>query len=121
VVLSDERLKKDIEDFEPVLDKLKQLKPSRYEMVRNNPKHEQSIGMVAQDVQPLFPAMVHKVVDHYPSKPVNDALVMDYTGFGVIAIKALQEQEREILLLQNEKKLLMEQLQNLEIKLGIRQ
>ncbi len=119
IVPSDSRLKKDIKDFEPVLGKLNQMKPSRYEMVRNNPKHEQAIGMVAQDVKPLFPTMVHQVKDHYPANPINDALVMDYSGFGVIAIKALQEQENQIKALEKEKDALLAQLQQIEARLEL--
>jgi hypothetical protein len=118
IVLSDARLKKDIEEFDPVLDKLKLLKPSRYEMVRSNPKHEKSIGMVAQDVRPLFPTLVHQVKDHYPANPINDALVMDYSGFGVIAIKALQEQEMQIRMLEKERDDLLARLLALEKKLS---
>jgi hypothetical protein len=120
IVLSDERLKKDIEPFKDVLDNLKNLSPMRYEMVRNNPKHEQSIGLIAQDVRPLFPGMVHHVVDHNRNgNPINDALVMDYSGFGVIAIKALQEQEHQIKALEKEKDALLAQLQQIEEKLKL--
>ncbi|MBK8502857.1 MAG: tail fiber domain-containing protein [Saprospiraceae bacterium] len=118
IVLSDERVKKDIQDFDPVLDKLKKLKPVRYEVLRNNPNHEQTIGLLAQDVRPLFPGLVHQIVDHNRSaKPINDALVMDYSGFGVIAIKALQEQEKQILELQKQKQELLERLKQLEVTL----
>lgn len=115
IVLSDQRVKKDITAFEPVLDKLKKLNPVRYEMIRHNPKHEKNIGMIAQEVRVLFPSLVHTVVDHNNGKPINDALVMDYSGFGVIAIKALQEQEKQILALQKERALLMEKLKTLEV------
>jgi hypothetical protein len=104
-----------------VIEKIKQLKPSRYEMVRNNPKHMPSIGMVAQEVRPLFPSLVHQVKDHYPANPMNDALVMDYSGFGVIAIKALQEQHAQILELEKERESLLARLQALETKLAANQ
>ena len=118
IVLSDQRVKKDIQAFEPVLDKMKKLNPVRYEMINYNPKHEKNIGMIAQEVRPLFPTLVHQVVDHNNGKPVNDALVMDYTGFGVIAIKALQEQEGQILALQKEKEGLLARLKSIEAKLA---
>ncbi|MES2648901.1 MAG: tail fiber domain-containing protein [Bacteroidota bacterium] len=119
VVLSDERLKKEIEPMDPVLEKLKKLKTVRYEMARNNPRHEQSIGMIAQDVKPLFPLMVHQVTDHNRNgQPINDAHVMDYSSFGVIAIKALQEQEKEIIALQAQKQQLISQLEQLEKRLS---
>lgn len=116
IVLSDERVKKDIRDFDPVLDRLKKLNPVRYEMIRNNPQHEKTIGLVAQEVQPHFPELVHKIVDHNRNdKPINDALVMDYSGFSVIAIKALQEQEHQILALQKQKHELLKRLKQLEV------
>ena len=115
VVLSDERVKKDISQMEPVLEKIKKLNPVKYEMIRNNPSHRQSIGLIAQEVKPLFPLLVRQVVDHNrDGQPINDAHVMDYSGFGVIAIKALQEQENEILALQQRKKDLLARLEQLE-------
>ncbi len=118
IVLSDERIKKDIRDLDPVLDKLKKLNPVCYEMSRNNPNSSQTIGLVAQDVQPHFPALVHQIVDHNrDGKPIKDALVMDYSSFGVIAIKALQEQEEQILELQKQKQELLERLKQLEVSL----
>jgi hypothetical protein len=121
IVFSDARMKEDIRPLEPVLDKMKKLHPVRYEMVRNNPKHEQSIGMVAQEVRPLFPSLVLQVVDNnFGGQPINDAQVMDYSGFGIIAIKALQEQEKEILALEKQKKELLKRLEQLENQLSVR-
>jgi hypothetical protein len=115
VVLSDERVKKDIEPMEPLLAKIGKLRPVRYEMIRNNPKHQQSIGFIAQEVEEMFPLMVRKVVAHEKDKPdVKDARVMDHTGFGVLAIKALQEQEQQILQLEKEKRELLYRLEKLE-------
>lgn len=119
IVLSDQRMKKEIMPMEPVLEKIKKLQPVRYEMIRNNPRHEVSVGMIAQDVKPLFPLMVHQVTDHNRNgQPVKDALVMDYSGFGVLAVKALQEQLVQIRALEDEKAALLERLQALEEKLG---
>jgi hypothetical protein len=119
VVLSDERVKKDIKPMEPVLGKLKQLQAMRYEMIRHNPKHEKSIGFIAQDVRPLFPTMIHQVKDHNEGgEPLNDALVMDYSGFGVLAIKALQEQQKQLQALEKQKLQLLDKLEKLESALG---
>ena len=96
IPLSDGRMKTDVQRMAPILDKVKQLKPVQYEMIRNNPEHKKSLGMVAQDVQPLFPQLVHTFNDHYEKQPINGALVMDYSGFGVLAVKALQEQQKQI-------------------------
>ena len=115
IPLSDGRLKKDIEPMEPVLEKIKKLNPVRYEMIRNNPQHAKTIGMIAQEVKPLFPLMVRQIADsNLNGKAVTDALVMDYSSFGVLAIKALQEQQKQLLELEKEKKELMDRLDRLE-------
>ncbi|MEO7309819.1 MAG: tail fiber domain-containing protein [Chitinophagaceae bacterium] len=115
VVLSDASLKKDVETMEPVLDKITKLRPVCYEMIRNNPDHEKAIGLIAQEVQPLFPLMVRQVNDHNRNgEPIKDALVMDHSGFGVLAIKALQEQQQQLNILEKEKKDLLERLLGLE-------
>jgi hypothetical protein len=54
------------------------------------------IGFIAQEVEPIFPELV--------TPPTNDGkretpYMMNYAGFGVLAIKAIQEQQ-EILDLQ---------------------
>jgi hypothetical protein len=116
---SDERMKEDIRPLEPVLNKVKKLRPVRYEMIRNNPNHEQSIGMIAQEVKPFFPTMVRQVADHnYGGQPINDAHVMNYNGFSVIAIKALQEQQKQLQALEKQKLELLDKLEKLETALG---
>ncbi|HSC53288.1 MAG TPA: tail fiber domain-containing protein [Phnomibacter sp.] len=115
---SDARMKEDIRPLEPVLDKMKKLRTVRYEMARNNPTHELSIGMIAQEVQPLFPTLVRQVVDHNDGRqPIKDAHVMDYSGFSILAIKALQEQEKQIRELQKQKEELLKRLEQLEKQL----
>ena len=57
------------------------------------------LGFMAQDVQPFFPELVYQRYDRDITKPL---LTMDYSGFGVIAVKAIQEQQK-IIETQNEK------------------
>ena len=84
-------------------------------MTRNNPNHYKAIGMIAQDVQPLFPLMVRQIKDNSgASDALPDALVVDYSSFGVLAVKALQEQQKQLLELEKEKKELLKRLLNLE-------
>lgn len=119
VVLSDANLKKDIEPMEPVLEKVKKLRPVEYEMTRNNPQHSKSIGMIAQEVQPLFPLMVRKINDaNLNGQAVTDAMVMDYSSFSVVAIKALQEQQKQLHALDKEKEELLERLAKIEFQLN---
>lgn len=115
IVLSDGQLKKEITTMEPVLEKVKKLNPVKYEMTRNNPQHEKSIGMIAQEVNDQFPLMVRKVNDHSGNnQAIPNAMVMDYSGFGIIAIKALQEQQLQLLALEKEKTALLTRLEKLE-------
>jgi hypothetical protein len=115
IVLSDESLKKDIAPMETVLNNVKKLRPVHYEMTRNNPDHQKTMGMIAQEVKPLFPLMVRQINDpNMNGNAVTNALVMDYSSFGVVAIKALQEQQHQLNALEKEKNALMERLVKLE-------
>jgi len=61
---------------------------------------------------------VAQVPDHSGNnQALRDALVMDYSGFGVLAIKALQEQHEQLNALENEKKELLNRLAALELEL----
>lgn len=120
VQVSDSRLKKNVEKIPSVFDKIMQLKPVMYEMNTNNPGAEKSIGFIAQDVKKIFPELV------YTSKgktngygEINEMLLMNYSGFGVLAISGIQEQQqqlnemkKEIELLKEQNKLLMQLLKN---------
>ena len=85
--ISDERLKKNIRPMSTILDKINKLKPSTYQF-KNSTTNEEYNGFIAQDVMKLFPAMVTHSVD--TSRKV-DVYTMDYSGFGVLAIKGIQE------------------------------
>jgi hypothetical protein len=86
---SDERLKTNIKPMTTMLDKINQLKPSTYQFKNTADKQEYN-GFIAQDVMKIFPAMV----THNVSKERNlDVYSLDYSGFGVLAIKGIQELE----------------------------
>ena len=112
--VSDRKLKKDIRRMSSILDKVNQLNPSRYVYRNNNPNNKESIGFVAQDVQDLFPELVHSSTD----KSNEEILTLDYSGFGVLAIKAIQEQQKEIDNLKNENENLAKKMTNLEHKMS---
>lgn len=90
--VSDRRLKKDIEKAPDLLDKIMQLQVSKYHMATSKPNEQKYFGLIAQDVEKIFPEVVYK------SKADNaeDYYTMDYTAFGVLAIKAIQEQQKTI-------------------------
>lgn len=99
--VSDERLKTNIQAMPSVLEKVNQLKPSTYQFKQDNPDSKNNIasyGFIAQDVAEVFP---HLVTHHVDKERGIDAYTLDYSGFGVLAIKAIQELQQTISTLQN--------------------
>jgi hypothetical protein len=87
-VTSDRRLKKNITEVESVLSKINSLKVHRYLYNAQEVSAKQTIGFMAQDVQVEFPELVET--------GENGFLGLNYAGFSVIAIKAIQEQQNII-------------------------
>lgn len=85
--VSDERLKINIKPMSAMLQKIMQLKPSTYQFRDATNKQEYN-GFIAQEVMKLFPAMVAHSVN--PKRNL-DVYTMDYSQFGVLAIKGIQE------------------------------
>lgn len=83
---SDRRLKQDIVDAEPVLDRLLELPLRRYRW-KGGQSANPEFGVIAQEVQPLFPDLVSQGDDGY--------LTVGNTSFGMIAVKGLQELKAE--------------------------
>jgi hypothetical protein len=84
---SDARLKENIHDAEPMLDRLLGLKVRRYDWIGGeNPT--QQLGVVAQEVQTLFPDVVKS---HKFDNGLDETLTVSYESFGLIAVKSLQE------------------------------
>ena len=87
--VSDERLKTNIQAMPSVLTKINQLKPTTYQFKSGGP---QTFGFIAQDVMKVFPNMVTLNV----VKERNlEEYTLDYSGFGVLAIKGIQELQQE--------------------------
>ena len=84
---SDERLKTNIKLMTAMLDKINQLEPSTYQFKNATNKQEYN-GFIAQDVMKIFPDLVMHNVD--PSRKL-EVYSMNYSGFGVLAIKGIQE------------------------------
>lgn len=79
---SDARLKENVEDAEPMLDRLMQVDFRRYNWIGSSDKHKE-FGVIAQELEPLFPDLVGQGADGY--------LTVGYTSFATIAAKSLQE------------------------------
>jgi hypothetical protein len=86
---SDRRLKKDIVDVESVLDRAMQVQVRRYRWKDEGTDSIHKLGVIAQELQPLFPEMVSlQGSEDGDSEPM---LAVGYSDFGLIALKALQE------------------------------
>ena len=89
--VSDKRLKKNVSDLEPVLEKVMRLKPSRYKFKVESGLGDQ-LGFIAQEVRAYFPELVSTSAGN----GYEDLHTVNYDGFGALAIKAIQEQQEVI-------------------------
>lgn len=87
--LSDQRLKENIVDATPKLEKLNQVRVVNFNMIGDEQKQ---IGVVAQELEQIFPSMVEE--DQEGIKAVK------YSVFVPMLIKAIQEQQAMIETLQ---------------------
>ncbi len=88
VTTSDRRFKKNISEVETVLQKLNQLKLYEYHYIQNEDSDKKSMGFMAQDVQKVFPSLV--------STEDGSQLAIARADFGILAVKAIQEQQELI-------------------------
>ncbi len=114
--LSDHNLKKNIAPLQPVLANINKLTPYIYNYTDNKDGDRKTIGFMAQDVEPYFPDLVFHKTERETGKPF---LMMSYQSFGVIAIKAIQEQQQQIEQIKNENADLKEQLQMLMQRVAV--
>jgi hypothetical protein len=85
---SDESLKTAVASIKPVMDKLRNLRVKSYQYKAAD-KPETTIGLLAQEAKELFPELV--------SYSEADKLYgVNYAGFSMVAIKAIQEQQETI-------------------------
>ncbi|MBE0664125.1 MAG: tail fiber domain-containing protein [Bacteroidales bacterium] len=87
IQISDRRLKHEIQPLESVLKRVESLNPSSY-LFRDQISDRSNLGFIAQEVMPLFPELVYQggIGD-----TEEEIFMLDYSGFGVIAIAAIQE------------------------------
>jgi hypothetical protein len=95
--ISDGRLKTNIQAMPSILDKINRLKPTTYQFkpsasrltAGSNPQAGvEKYGFIAQEVKEIFPSLVKRT----ENKPGGgDTYTLDYSGFGAIAIKGIQE------------------------------
>ncbi|HLF63359.1 MAG TPA: tail fiber domain-containing protein [Saprospiraceae bacterium] len=90
--ISDKRLKTNIQPMRTSLEKIRQLKPSSFQF-KNQEDTQEYHGFIAQDVMKVFPSLVVHNIN--PDRNL-DVYTLNYSGFGVIAIKGIQEQQQII-------------------------
>jgi hypothetical protein len=85
---SDRKLKKQIVDAEPVLDRALKVQVRTFRWKESDDTSPKMIGVIAQELQPLFPDMVSSANNQQTGE---NYLTVGYGDFAVIAIKAIQE------------------------------
>lgn len=83
--ISDERLKENIANASPKLEKLKQVQVKTFNLVDHDLKQ---IGVIAQELEDVFPSLVKDNDDGYKT--------VKYSVFVPILIKAIQELEQQV-------------------------
>lgn len=95
--LSDIRLKENIVDATPKLEKLMQVRVRNYNLKGDYEKHKQ-LGVIAQELESVFPAMVDETIDK--DKDGNElgttTKSVKYSVFIPMLIKAIQELKAEV-------------------------
>jgi hypothetical protein len=95
LAVSDERVKAKIENLAPVMDRIMQLEAVTYMMKDRAKGQQRSMGFIAQNVAPHFSSLVSH------GMPGDDDLMgLNYSGFGVIAVKGIQEEQSQIVKLE---------------------
>jgi hypothetical protein len=89
---SDRRLKENISSLQKVLPSVLQLNPVTYNFTHIKNETKKNMGFIAQEVESLFPELISMVSDNNNQELKG----INYSGFGVIAIKAIQEQQKII-------------------------
>ena len=98
MILSDRRLKENIIDLPYGLKQVLKLSPKKYKYKHVRERNE--IGLIAQEVIEIIPELVN-------FDESKDKYMMNYNGFGVLSIKAIQElhelieDQKELITLQN--------------------
>ena len=99
--------KDSVEDLDRVTNKIMKLQPKKFNFTNQKSGEMKHIGLIAQEVKEIFPSLV-------VYNEETDTHGMDYSGFGVLAIKAIQEQQEIIGKLKNENADLKTRLERLE-------
>ena len=86
IAVSDRNLKQDIHPISSVMDKINMLKLCTYSFI-HDPASRQDIGVIAQELEPIFPETVSYANGQYG---------VSYDQLTVIGIKGIQEQQERL-------------------------
>lgn len=103
-VVSDRRMKKDMAPLSGTLDRAMALEPISFLYNSETTSGNKQIGFTAQNVREQFPSLVTN----------GEVLTLNYSGLSVVAIAAIQEQQRVIEHLKAENASLSERLAQIE-------
>jgi len=92
--VSDKNLKNNITRIAPVIEKVRQLNVVNYALNKQQ-SDRKYVGLIAQEVKEIFPHLVYGE-SQTGARENNEYYTMDYAGFGILAIKAIQEQQTTI-------------------------
>jgi hypothetical protein len=103
---SDKGLKKNFEKVDSILPKIMQLSVEKYNFIDEKDATPKHYGLMAQDVAKLFP----EIVLHSKFDGDKDTWLMNYSAFGILAVKAIQElqpviEEQKLLIQEQEKEI----------------
>ena len=87
--ISDRRLKENIQPLNNALETVLSLNPVKYYYKHDLEKKRQTVGFIAQEVLEIFPEAVYHNQE-------NDIYSLSYKDFTVLAVGAIQEQEKEL-------------------------
>ena len=108
---SDKKFKTNIKKLENTLQKLENINGYTYDFLFNDFKemgfsHENQIGLIAQELKPLFPQLV--------TEDKNGFLAVNYSGFIPVLLQAIKEQQGQFIIQQNKIDLQNEMINNLQ-------
>ena len=97
-LVSDSRLKKKVKPLCPTLELLDKLKPVEFEFKagihKQHERHEKHFGFLAQDMQTVFPDLVHGALHEQGEE--GDTLAVDYMEMIAVLTKSIQELHAEV-------------------------
>ena len=82
------------------MDRLMQVPVRRFKWKNNSEEESYDLGVIAQEVEPLFPELVHEgmsqaTIPFAPGEQDETTKSVTYATFGLLAVKGLQELKAE--------------------------